>query len=223
MTNYDFFYPTGSDLMSNVETNLTDNWEKIENRNDITVIAAGAALPQSGSYNVGDRVFRNDAAAGNTWPSNYLLISKDTDWGWHWRPIQQIISPWVTVPSTAIADASFQQHPTAPLQVALDSRGFCMWRGAIRKTAAGITANQSFTILKPLPTGIRPNNNITHTVALTPVVSGTGKPGNVSGRIGVNTDGTSSFRFANSNNGTTQDIWLDGLLYNNSTGYFFGA
>jgi hypothetical protein len=224
MANYNFFYPTAQDSMSDVEKNITDNLKIIESRNDIPVFAAGADLPQSGNYEIGDRVFRNDIAGGNTWPSNYLLICKDANWGWHWRPIQQIISPWVSVPTTAIQDANFTIDPLYPLQIALDSRGFCHWRGAIKRTTPGIPAATSFNVFKEIPLGIRPNVKFMHTCALSPFTgSAVGKAGNISGRIYMQEDGVSSVRCWNSNNGVSQYIWFDGMNYNNSYHWYFGG
>lgn len=225
-SNYNLFMPAGADSMADVVTNLTENFQIIEPRNDITVIAALGALPQAGDYEVGDRVFRDDVAGGPnlTWPSNYILVCKDTNWGWHWRPIQQILSPWVTVPSTAINDANFELHPTVPLQIALDSRGFCHWRGAIRRTTAGIPAATSFTVFKTIPDGIRPNVPFMHTIGLSPITgSSTGKAGNVGGRIFMNNTGGSSIRTFNSNNGVSQNIWFDGMNYNNSAHWYFSG
>lgn len=226
MSNYNFFYPTESDAMSDVKKNLTDNLNIIAPRVDITVIAAGADLPQTGSYSVGDRVFRNDPKvdANGTAPSNYLLISKDADYGWSWRPIQQVISPWITLPSSVISDtANWQMHPNAPLQMTLDSRGTCLFRGSLRKITAGIIANTTWTILKPLPVALRPNHDIMHSIGVTPIQSAAGKAGFVGGRVAITqATGAWSFRFANTNNGISQDIWLDGLRYHNSTGYFYG-
>jgi hypothetical protein len=222
-SNYGFFMPDDADSMADVKKNVTDNFKKIESRNDITVVASEGALPQSGTYNIGDRVFRNDPVTSTTWPSNYLLICKDTNWGWHWRPIQHIISPWVNVPATALNDANFEIHPTYPLQIALDSRGFCHWRGAIRRTTAGIPAATSFTVFKSIPLGIRPNVRFMHTTPISPIQSGTGTAGYVGGRVYMQEDGTSSIRCYNTANGVSQSIWFTGLKYNNSDHWYFNG
>jgi hypothetical protein len=222
--NYDFFMPDPSDSMADVKKNITDNFKIIEPRNDITVISAGGALPQAGSYEVGDRVFRADAASSPTWPSVYILVCKDANWGWHWRPIQQILSPWVTVPSTVINNADFQIHPTRLFQIALDSRGWCHWRGSLRKITAGITTGTQTNILKNIPIGIRPNVLFQSAIALSPFTgSATGQAGNISGRATFDSDGTSYFTFWNSNNGTSQNIWLDGIAYNNATEFYYSG
>lgn len=225
-SNYNFFLPKGSDLMSDVKKNITDNFKIIEPRNDITVIAAEGVLPQAGDYEIGDRVFRDDVLGGPniTWPSTYLLVCKDANWGWHWRPIQQIMSPWVTIPATAINDANFEMHPTSPLQMALDSRGFCHWRGSVRRTTPGIPNATSFNVFKTVPEGIRSNTTFMHTIALSPITgSATGKPGNISGRFFMNSSGVSSIRTFNTNNGVSQNIWFDGLNYNNSAHWYFSG
>lgn len=222
--NYGFFLPTESDDMSDVRANLTNSFETIASRGEPTVIAAGNPLPQAGNYELGDRVFRNDVAGGNTWPSSYLLICKDANWGWHWRPLQQTVSPWVDVPATAIdMTADWEIHPTHKLQIALDSRGWCHWRGVVRKKTAGIVPATSYNVFKNIPLGIRTNVKLMHTCAINPVVSGTGKAGNVSGRIYLDETGHSSFRTFNTNNGISQNIWLDGLTYNNSYHWYYSG
>ncbi len=224
--NYGLYIPKETDLMSDVKVNITDSFTVLESRGDPTIVAADGALPQVGNYEVGDRVYRDDPIGGSDgvhWPSSYILVCKDVNWGWHWRPIQQIISPWVDVPSTAIADSNWT-FPTAKLQIALDSRGWCYWRGSIRRTTAGIPAATSFNILKTIPEGIRPNVKVTHTCALSPITgSATGKAGNISGRFLMHEDGSSSFRTFNSANGVSQNIWISGLKYNNSAHWYFSG
>lgn len=224
-SNYNFFLPKGSDSMALVEKNITDAFKAIEPRNDVTVIGNQLPLPQSGSYNVGDRVFRNDTVTGTTWPSSYILICKDANWGWHWRPVQQILSPWVTVPATAIdLTTDWELHPTIKFEIALDSRGWCHWRGAIRRKTAGIPVGTTFNIFKNIPLGIRPNVKFMHTIALSPITgSALGKAGNIGGRLYMQNDGYSSFRFFNSANGVSQNIWLDGLHYNNSDSWYYSG
>ncbi|MGS2592233.1 hypothetical protein [Streptomyces hebeiensis] len=209
--------------MSAIKKNITDNFKKIENRNNITVIPAGNSLPQSGNYEIGDRVFRDDPVASLTYPSNYLLVAKSSTWGWHWRPIQTMLSPWVTVPSSCMEDSGFSLHPTFKFQIALDSKGQCHWRGVIMSNNPGITPASSIAILKFLPDGLKPNMNFMHTLAISPVTGGAGKTGYVGGRIFMRSDGYTSFRFFNTGNGLSQNIWLDGLTYPNSEGFYYGA
>lgn len=227
-SNYNMFLPTELDSMGDVKLNLTDSFKKLASRADPIVIPAGNPLPQSGDFEVGDRVFRNDpidtSSLTYSWPSTYLLVCKDADWGWHWRPIQQIMSPWVDVPASAInLSTDYEIHPTYKLQIALDSKGWCHWRGAIRKKTANIPVATSLNIFKVIPRGIRPGVRIMFPCSVTPVVSGTGKAGNVSGRFFCSEVGFSSFRLFNTNNATSQEIWLDGVQYNNSDSYFFNV
>jgi hypothetical protein len=220
--NYGFFMPSEEDSMADVAKNITDNFEILGGRGNPTVIPAGGALPQSGNYNLFDMVYRDDPKDGFNWPSAYLLVCKDADWGWHWRPIQAITSPWVTVPSTAIVHTSFEQHPTSPVQIALDSRGWCHWRGRFRQKTVNIASATTFVIFKTLPLGLRPPFEFNHTVALSPIRSAAGKAGNVSGRMFLREDGYNSFRFFNSNSGS-QNIWLDGLHYNTAYSWYYNA
>jgi hypothetical protein len=223
-TNYRFFMPDPSDSMADVKKNITDNFKIIEPRNDVTVIAAGGALPQAGSYNIGDRVFRADAAVSPTWPSIYILVCKDANWGWHWRPVQQILSPWVSVPSTVINNSDYEIHPSRPFQIALDSRGWCYWRGNLRKITAGIPTGTQVNFLKTVPEGIRPNTTFKSTLAVTPYTgSSTGQAGNISGRLSMTETGTISGVFFNTNNGVSQNIWLDNVSYNNSAGFYYSG
>lgn len=221
--NYGLKLSAGSDLMSDVKSNITDNFKIIAPRNDITVIPAGNPLPQSGNYNIGDRVFRDDpiGGGGNTWPSNYILVVKDANWGWHWRPVQQILSPWINIPATAIADSGYIPYLA---QIAMDNRGFVYWRGCIRSNTPGLPANTSIAVFKQLPVGLRPNVAAMYTVGVSPITGGaTGKAGNISGRLFLSTIGTSSFRWFNTNNGVSQNIWVSSVMYNASDTWFTSA
>lgn len=225
-SNYGFFLPTGPGSMSDVKKNVTDSFKIIEPRNNITALAAGVALPQTGNYQIGDRVFREDlpvSSSAGKYPSNYILIVKDVNWGWHWRPIQHVISPWVDVPAGAIELAGWSIHPTSKLQIALDSKGMCHWRGTIRNGTGGLPSTTTQIILKELPDGLKPNANFMYTLAITPPTgSAAGIAGYVGGRMFMKNDGTTSFRFFNANNFVSRDVWFDGLSYDNSSGYYYG-
>lgn len=221
--NYSLHVPTELDDMGDVDQWLTTNFETLEPRANPTVIAAGGALPQVGSYNLGDRVFRADPVASNTYPSSYILVCKDSIWGWHWRPVQQIMSPWINLPSGIINDSNFEIHPTFPVAISYDSRGFVHWRGAFRKTTANIAEGTSFTVLKNMPEGLKPNLFINRTVPVSPVVSGTTEEGFVGGRFACTDSGVSSFRFSNTNNATSQVFWMTGLCYQPAREYFTSA
>jgi hypothetical protein len=141
--------PEVSDSMSNFETWLNGNWDKIA---DVPAPPNGTTLPQSGSYNVGDRFYKTDTK------SIYILVAKDANWGWHWRPIQDAISPWFTVPNTCMAISGWTLNPVAanPFAIALDNRGRCYWRGVIGASSGTISRNVSHQVFRPLPLGIRP-------------------------------------------------------------------
>lgn len=225
--NYGLYLPTDQDEMSAVEQNITNSLDILEPRADPTVIAAGGALPQTGNYNVGDRVFRNDIrdlSVARTYPSTYILVCKDANWGWHWRPVQQNLSPWVTVPAGCISDTTnYEIHPTYPLAIAMNSQGFCHWRGALRKKTVNIPEATNINVLKVVPEGIRPHLRLVHTIPVSPVVSGTGEGGYVGGRFYMNELGENNFRFINTNNATSQTFWLTGLKYQPSKGFFYNA
>ena len=227
-TNYNFFLPKDTDSMADVVKNFTTSFNRIEPINDITVIPAGGALPQSGNYEIGDRVFRDDANTGETYPSNYILICKDADWGWHWRPIQHRISPWVPIPDTAIADlynGVYTVNSIFPLEIALDNRGGCHWRGTVSKLTADISENIELWVLKNIPLGIRPNINLVHTCAISPPNASvdTGLDGLVTGQFFIDTDGNSYLLGYNTNTVNSQRFWLTGLSYNNARSVYFNA
>jgi phage replication-related protein YjqB (UPF0714/DUF867 family) len=138
------------DQMSDFETWLNFNWEKLK---DAASPPSGTTLPQSGPYNVGDRFYKTDTK------SIYLLVTKDVNWGWYWRPIQDAISPWFTVPSTCLALTgwSLNSVPAAPFQIALDNRGRCYWRGVLSSTPGTFARLNSFALFNFLPTGLRPS------------------------------------------------------------------
>jgi hypothetical protein len=138
-----------SDAMSDFTTWLNNNWDKI------TAAAAppsGTTLPQSGTYNVGDRFYKSDTK------SIYILVVKDANWGWYWRPIHDAISPWFTVPTTVMKIAGWTLNPTPanPFQIAMDNRGRVYWRGIIGFTAGNMSRNVSYGLFGCPPLGIRP-------------------------------------------------------------------
>lgn len=147
--NYGLARPEPTDLMSDFETQLNDNWDEIA---DAASPPSGTTLPQAGDYNIGDRFYKTDTK------SIYLLIVKDANWGWHWRPIQDAISPWLEVPATCMDIAGWTLNPVAsyPFAIALDHRGKCYWRGLIGTAAGNISRNVSHAVFKPLPIGLRP-------------------------------------------------------------------
>jgi hypothetical protein len=141
-----------SDMMSNFEVWLNQNWVKLEG---VAAPDSGTTLPQAGSYNIGDRFYKSDTQ------SIYLLAAKDANWGWHWRPIQDAISPWLTIPTTCLVSPfdttwTLNPTPTNPMAIAMDNRGRCYWRGIIGTVSGNIPRNASQSIFKPLPVGIRP-------------------------------------------------------------------
>lgn len=113
---------------------------------------SGAVLPQAGSYDVGDRFYKSDTQ------SIYILVVKDINWGWHWRPVQDAISPWLTVPATCLNLGTWTLNPVAtnPFAIAFDHRGKCYWRGVIGPTAGTIPRNVSHSVFKPIPAGLVP-------------------------------------------------------------------
>jgi hypothetical protein len=147
--NYGLARPEETDLMRDFETWLNPNWTKIE---DAVSPPSGTTLPQNGIYNVGDRFYKSDTK------SIYILVCKDANWGWHWRPVQDAISPWLTVPATCLDISGWTLNPVAsdPFAIALDNRGKCYWRGIIGTSSGNIARNVSHQLFKPLPIGIRP-------------------------------------------------------------------
>lgn len=139
------------DLMSDFDLWLNQNWATLE---DKVSPPTGTTLPQAGTYNVGDRFYKSDTG------SIYILVAKDANWGWHWRPIQDGISPWLTIPTTCLQPAfsTWTLNPVAthPFAIALDNRGRCYWRGVVGPSAGNMARNTSHGVFKPLPLGIRP-------------------------------------------------------------------
>lgn len=221
--NYNFFLPKEEDSMADVKKNITDSFKIIQPRNDITIIPAGQPLPQAGNYNLGDRVFRDDPAASPTYPSNYILVCKDLYWGWHWRPIQGRLSPWVDIPNTAVSTAYASQFGltgVSPVQIALDNRGICYWRGKIKSLSPTIPVGISMPILRNVPVGIRPNSSITFTCGLGPLVAGNTF---AASQFHLDNTGNSMFDCINSDNGLYNSIWLESVRYNNAYLFYYDA
>lgn len=137
------------DYMSDFETWLNSNWDKLT---DATSPNSGTALPQVGDYKLGDRFYKTDTK------SIYILVCKDANWGWHWRPVQDGISPWLTVPSTCLNLGTWTLSPVGanPFAIAFDHRGKCYWRGVIGPTSGTIARNTSHDVFKPVPPGLLP-------------------------------------------------------------------
>lgn len=155
------------DLMSDFDTWLNQNWDKL--KNGVPPEGSGTTLPQSGTYNVGDRFYKTDTK------SIYILITKDVNWGWFWRPIHDALSPWITVPTTCLNGVSWNLAPVAgnPFQIAHDNRGKCYWRGCIQPTSGNIARNSSVTVFKPLPNGLRPRERATFMIGHETIAVGT--------------------------------------------------
>lgn len=152
--NYGFIKPDPKTaFMRDFETYLNPMWTKIE---DAVSPPSGTTLPQAGTYNIGDRFYKSDTK------SIYLLVAKDANWGWHWRPIHDAISPWLTIPTTCLNapfNSTWTLNPTPanPMAIAFDNRGKCHWRGIIGPTAGTIVRATSHSVFKPLPEGLRPS------------------------------------------------------------------
>jgi len=137
------------DVMNDPFNQINPNWDAI---NAAVGPNTGAVLPQAGSYDVGDRFYLTGTK------SIYILVCKDANWGWHWRPIQDAISPWLTVPATCLNLGTWTLNPVAanPFAIAFDHRGKCYWRGVIGITAGTIVRATSHAVFKPLPIGLLP-------------------------------------------------------------------
>lgn len=211
--NYGLFLPKPSDSMADVRKNLTDSFEKLSTRADPTVIANGGALPQVGDYEIGDRVVRlKETVNSFDLSSSFILVCKDANWGWHWRPVQQILSPWINIPASALEGAGWSLNATYPPAIALDSRGFVHWRGAVTFNAS-IANMTTFFPFKTVPVGLRPNTDFFHTIPVDPINSGTGLTGYKGGRLRMDPDGLFQLVFFNTFGTTVRNAWLTGLNY----------
>lgn len=137
------------ELMSDVATFLNNNWTALEG---VAAPDSGTTLPQSGSYKVGDRFYKTDTK------SIYILVCRDANWGWYWRPVQDAISPWFTVPTSAMSIAGWTLNPTPanPMAIALDNKGRCHWRGVIGPSSGTFARLTSISVFPCPPIGIRP-------------------------------------------------------------------
>lgn len=119
-------------------------------------------LPQSGNYNIGDRVYHTDE------PSIYILVVKDALWGWHWKPIHAALSPWVVVPASAIILSGYSSVVGAKaFSIAFDNRGRCHWRGGVKKDSGTYPSNSSLAVFADLPAGMHPRNNVRFRLTVT--------------------------------------------------------
>lgn len=151
-TNYGFVKPDDSSLMSQFETYMNGNWTAIEGVPAPPSITG--ALPQSGPYNLYDRVYRTDDQ------SIYILIVKDASWGWHWRPVHAAISPWIFIDGLDIYENAAWNNPApSNVAVAYDNKGHIHWRGFISR-ATSMPWNSTDQIFKDLPLGMYPSRSL---------------------------------------------------------------
>ncbi|HEY9261877.1 hypothetical protein [Chitinophaga sp.] len=221
--NYNLYLPVAADPMADVKKNITDNLKILEPVADIPIIAPNTALPQTGNYNIGDRVFRDTGGDANQWPSVYILVVKDADWGWHWRPVQTTMSPWIAMSNAVIQPlaADFTITATTPLSIALDNRGRVWWRGSIGKATSGIPVGD-FNILNTIPEGLRPTSDQKRLAATSPVTGGTSGIAAYCGAImSIQATGATSFRTWGTSV-TSKQIWFQGLRYQTGRSYYVG-
>jgi hypothetical protein len=165
--NYAMNIALPDDSMAQFETWFNANWDKIT---DVPAPPSGAALPQVGTYNLGDRFYLT------TTQSIYILVCKDVDWGWHWRPIQDGISPWLTIPATVLSGAGWTINPVVadPLAIAIDHRGHVYWRGVIGTTPGNIARFTNHNPIKTIPFGLRPREDSAFQLGVEPLaIAGT--------------------------------------------------
>lgn len=163
--NYRLSLATPSDSMADFETWLNANWERLRKA---SAPYSGTTLPQSGPWNIGDRFFKTDTN------SIYILVTKSSDWGWHWRPIQDAISPWINVPTTALNTAGWVLNgtPTNPVAIAFDNRGKCYWRGVLGVATGTFARHSSIAVFKTLPMGLLPRQTGTYMLGHEPLAVG---------------------------------------------------
>lgn len=215
--NYDMPCPTPDDSMADVGTFLNDSLNKLEAAaNPTQIIGTPGALPTTGSYKVGDRIYLASDQ------SSYILFDNSSTWGLIWRPIQAAISPWTTVPDTAFyAGALCQQHPTNPWQYALDNKGNCHWRGALRlKTGNTFPNNDPRADFANLPAGLRKKAYGNYLLCLDPATP--------ESDVGLN--GFKAAAWQHTENGghyityynaaSAQDVWFTSVWYEASEMYF---
>lgn len=151
-TNYGFTKPDDTSLMSAFETYMNGNWTAIEGA--VAPPSITGALPQSGSYNLYDRVYRTNDQ------SIYILIVKDANWGWHWRPIHAAISPWIQIRDKDIYENSAWNNPVpSNLQVAFDNKAHMHWQGFLQRSSP-MVHNTTEQLFIDLPKGMYPSRSI---------------------------------------------------------------
>lgn len=203
--NYGLAKPLPTESMSDFTTNLNNNWDKVTAIPSPDIITG--ALPQTGSYNLGDRVFRTNDS------SIYLLIVKDATWGWFWRPVHAAIAPWINVPSAVvnIAGWSFSVDAVNPFAISFDNRGNCYWRGVIGLTSGTLAFNTSLTVIKPLPVGMLPRQSAMYPLGHFPM-TGVANESEMA-RIFISETGAGpTFRAQGTGTSAMQKFWLDGSV-----------
>lgn len=223
-THLKLFLPTPNYPMSDVKRCLTDNFKKISDFAEVPVISWGQPLPQSGDYEVGSRVYQN-GDGGIILGSSYVLVCKDENWGWHWRPIQAKLSPWVNLTNNVFnAGTPFVTSTTYPLALAFDNRGQIWWRGAIQYTGgATIPPALDYSVFKALAAGIKPSSPVAQFLPGNPVSGGaTGVLAYIGGYFQLQPNGTSVVTVTNTDTNTVR-LWFTAMTYWAAEAYDTGA
>lgn len=163
-SNYGFNLPSESELMSDFETSLNANWDKIAAVPSAPSVTG--TLPQAGSYDLYDRVYRTDDQ------SIYILVVKDANWGWCWRPVHAPISPWRKIPSLAFANVSWD-NVSNDMSIAYDNRGRVHWRGGLIRSSS-MLYNTTESIFKAMPKGLYPSRTVSYPLDVHPANLTTG-------------------------------------------------
>ena len=212
--NLGLFLPTEDYPMSDVEACITDNFEKIAALPEVPVFAYGVPLPQSGNYNVGSRVYQHGNGS-TVYSSTYILVCKDANWGWHWRPIHTPLSPWVNLTNSIFGPgaSTFTVSGIHPLSIAIDNQGQVWWRGTVQYGSSQIPANTSFNMFKTMPAGIRPNVPISMILPGNPVSGGSGGiTSYIGGWLQLLETGVSTV-YIGSTDVNTSRLWFNGMSY----------
>lgn len=219
--NLNLFKPDPESSMALVNTNLNDNWTKIEAIDSIPSVS-GIVLPNSTTYTLGQQIWMpdmgTDGEAFSVSGGAYMCLdNSDTVWGTIWRPLTRMWTPWQTIP-TAVLPANRVLPSLSPCQYRISIHGEWEFRGSIQVASGTFTPaayGDAVLISRPIPPNCRPAQSVTKITPITPFNSdNAGRP--VMGALGVANQNTYGVYHAWWNNGSTTAanlIWLDGFSF----------
>jgi hypothetical protein len=181
--NYGMFLPSDPDSMKDVDTNLNNNWTKIENIPRVTSVAS---LPITDfSYSLGARVYHTGLK------SIFVLIAQNAAWGNFWKPIQAKYGPWIQPGNSIIANPGTYQFGFNPIRYRISNTAKFIMSGSVDTIASTGYTDMTTALapvgLNPLPPAIAPSRRSVWAGSPYPQTAGAANP--IVGQLSIDNNG----------------------------------